>query len=304
MIKEAIEKRASYFKANSQTITSLGARRLLEEDLKLDKNSLDEYKSFINKKLEEVLLSPEVVEPRKVVKERPSKKSSLKKASVKDNSDDENEDSSQSESTSENEEDDEERIKLKKKPSQQRKTKDNVGLKKRKRSAESKVLSPARKKSAKPEIQNGTDAEDDNSSEDGSQSSAEATVKKKREMPTQVYGKHVEHLKSIIKSCGMSVAPTVYKRAKQVPESKRETFLLKELEEILRKEGLSSNPSEKEIKAVKRKKEKAKELEGIDTSNIITSSRRRTVEEVFIMEHAVSLQTRDETSFKALFIKD
>ncbi|KAK1287317.1 hypothetical protein QJS10_CPB19g01798 [Acorus calamus] len=63
MIKEAIEKRASYFKANSQTITSLGARRLLEEDLKLDKNSLDEYKSFINKKLEEVLLSPEVVEP-------------------------------------------------------------------------------------------------------------------------------------------------------------------------------------------------------------------------------------------------
>lgn len=32
---------------------------------------------------------------------------------------------------------------------------------------------------------------------------------------------------------------------KQAPESKRESFLIKELEDILRKEGLSTNPSEK-----------------------------------------------------------
>lgn len=42
-----------------------------------------------------------------------------------------------------------------------------------------------------------------------------------------------------------SVAPTVYKKAKQVPDNKREAFLAEELEGILKREGLPSNPSEK-----------------------------------------------------------
>ena len=42
-----------------------------------------------------------------------------------------------------------------------------------------------------------------------------------------------------------SVPPSIYKRVKQVPENKREAQLIKELEEILSKEGLSANPSEK-----------------------------------------------------------
>ena len=42
-----------------------------------------------------------------------------------------------------------------------------------------------------------------------------------------------------------SIPPSVYKRVKQAPESKREARLIKELEEILEREGLSTNPSEK-----------------------------------------------------------
>lgn len=37
----------------------------------------------------------------------------------------------------------------------------------------------------------------------------------------------------------------MYRRAKQVSESKREAYLIKELEQILKKEGLTTNPSEK-----------------------------------------------------------
>ena len=82
----------------------------------------------------------------------------------------------------------------------------------------------------------------------------------------------MEHLKSVIKSCGMryffylpfgskselcqawhsnisyffcSVPPVIYKKVKQVSENKREAQLIKELEDILSREGLSSNPSEK-----------------------------------------------------------
>ena len=43
----------------------------------------------------------------------------------------------------------------------------------------------------------------------------------------------------------ISVPPVIYKKVKQVPENKREGQLIKELEEILSREGLSSNPSEK-----------------------------------------------------------
>lgn len=42
-----------------------------------------------------------------------------------------------------------------------------------------------------------------------------------------------------------SVAPSIYKRAKQVSDDKREGFLIKELEKILSAEGLSTNPTEK-----------------------------------------------------------
>ncbi|VVB11636.1 unnamed protein product [Arabis nemorensis] len=55
-IRKALRKRASYIKANSEKITMALLRRLLEQDLKLEKHSLDSYllKKFINKELDEV----------------------------------------------------------------------------------------------------------------------------------------------------------------------------------------------------------------------------------------------------------
>ncbi|XBH84892.1 hypothetical protein VPH35_072954 [Triticum aestivum] len=59
MIKKAIDKRASYFRENSETLTLLGVRRTLEEDLKLERKALDAFKDFITKELDRVLQEPE-----------------------------------------------------------------------------------------------------------------------------------------------------------------------------------------------------------------------------------------------------
>lgn len=44
-----------------------------------------------------------------------------------------------------------------------------------------------------------------------------------------------------------SVPPVVYKKVKQVSENEREGFLVKELKDILSREGLSTDPSEKGV---------------------------------------------------------
>ncbi|PIA47344.1 hypothetical protein AQUCO_01400190v1 [Aquilegia coerulea] len=214
IIKKAVRKKASYFRTNSEKITLAGARRLLEEDLELDKHALDPYKKLVKEELDKVLQSSDDSEPASGVKNKKRKKVSC-------------EGSSETLDTI----DEEEEVKPKKKV-------------------------PSKQKIQKSETL-------------------------KSEASTQAYGKHVEHLKAVIKSCGMSVPPSVYKRAKQAPETKREACLIKELEEMLRKEGLSTNPSEKEIKAVKKQKQRTKELEGIDLSNIVSSSRRRSTSSFF-----------------------
>ncbi|XP_015572988.1 uncharacterized protein DDB_G0283697 isoform X1 [Ricinus communis] len=268
IIKKALSKRASYIKANSDKVTMAGLRRLLEEDLRLDKHALDPYKKFISAQLDEVLQSSEVSEPKKKSVKTNSQGKASKKMRTEESSDS---------SGKEMDTEDEDEVKPKKKIAPNKKMINSEGSKKRKRfEKETKVTSKKRVKPTEKVAEDSSDAEDSgNASEDGrSQSSAEKPVKKK-EAPTPVYGKRVEHLKSVIKSCGMSVPPVVYKKVKQVPENKREAQLIKELEEILSKEGLSSNPSEKEIKEVRKRKERAKELEGIDMSNIVSSSRRR-----------------------------
>ncbi|KAJ9167080.1 hypothetical protein P3X46_021757 [Hevea brasiliensis] len=266
-IKKALLKRASYIKVNSEKVTMAGLRRLLEEDLRLEKHALDPYKTLISKQLDEVLQSSEVPEPKKKNIKTKSQGKASKKMSSEGSSD-----SSDRESDEEDEE-----VNPKKKIGPKQKVLNSEGTKKRKRlEKESEVSGKKRIKPVETVAEDNSDAEDSgNASEDGhSQSSAEKPVKK-REASTPAYGKHVEHLKSVIKSCGMSVPPVVYKKVKQVPESKREAQLIKELEEILSRAGLSSNPSEKEIKEVRKRKARAKELEGIDTSNIVSSSRRR-----------------------------
>ncbi|KAL6842931.1 hypothetical protein ACP4OV_027244 [Aristida adscensionis] len=271
-IKEAIEKRASYFRKNSETLTLQGVRRTLEEDLKLEKKALDAFKNFITTELDKVLQEP-----------ANGTKKNIKKGSVKDSEQkmskgkgskrvcEDSDTSELNDSQSEMEGSDEDT-----RPRKKKAEKSKV-IKRQKKVADEKKLSTLKaKKVAKRNSDRNTDERGGSSAEeDNSRSSAEDDNKIKRQS-APAYGKQVEHLKSIIKSCGMSIPPNVYRRAKQAPENKREACLIKELEGILEKEGLSNSPSEKEIKAVKKRKERAKELEGIDMSNIITSSRRRT----------------------------
>ncbi|XP_072060987.1 uncharacterized protein [Arachis hypogaea] len=277
LIKKALRKRATYIRTNSEKVTMASLRRLLEEDLKLDKFALDAYKKFISQQLDEksllnvkVLNSSEVSKPssnaKKIVKKKGDTPVTKKLSSVEESSD-----------ASDNESD-EEVVKPRKEMVKKAKKQSTTEPKKRSGSMEEKNLpSKKRAKPAKDASEDSSDAEGSGGdSEDQSRSSREKLTKKK-EVSTPVYGKRVEHLKSVIKACGMSVPPSIYKKIKQAPENKRETQLIKELEEILSREGLSSDPSEKEIKEVRKKKERAKELEGIDLSNIVSSSRRRSV---------------------------
>ncbi|KAL3737350.1 hypothetical protein ACJRO7_026165 [Eucalyptus globulus] len=273
MINKAIKKRAAYFRANSEKVTMAGVRRLLEKDLKLEKHTLDPHKKFISEHLEEVLRSPEVSKSANTVKKKVAQES-LKKKTPKRVSPEGSSDSSDSEEEEDAEEDE---VKPRKKTVSRGRMQKAEGLKKRKAppAKENKVSKRIKPEEAASES-NGDSGDHGHDSEDGeSHSSAEQRTKKK-EVLTPTYGKDVDRLKSIIKSCGMSVPPSIYKKVKQVSEDKREAFLMKELEEILSREGLSTNPADKEIKEVKKRKERAKELEGIDTSNIVSSSRRRT----------------------------
>lgn len=269
-IKKAIWERAAHFRANSESITLAGVRRLLEEDLGLEKNTLDAFKKFIKNQIDEVLASSEAPKSSSV-KKSPEKKSKTAKRSG------ENSDSFSSRSKN---------IAEKVKSGKRSATKETVekfeGLKKRRKpSSEDNVPAKKQKEVSKELSNENSDGDTDKSdSEDGqSGSSAEIIPAKKKVVKgasaNAGYGKRVEHLKSIFKACGMSVAPSIYKRAKQVSDDKREGFLIKELEKILSAEGLSTNPTEKEIKDVKKKKETAKELEGIDLSNIVSNTRRR-----------------------------
>ncbi|KAG7594255.1 Histone chaperone domain CHZ [Arabidopsis thaliana x Arabidopsis arenosa] len=255
-IRRALRIRTSYIKANSETITIASLRRLLEEDLKLEKESLDPFKKFINKELDEVLQIPAAPKRsaesigknlKKKIKSTPSKKVSSEENSDLD-----------AEGDVDNEE-----VAVKKTMARKGKLSKPEMIGKRK-SENGKHVS-GRKKAKHTE----TDSENDSDAGDSEKSL------KTKETATDVYGKRVEHLKSVIKSCGMSVPPNIYKKAKQAPEEKREATLIEELEQILAKEGLSSDPSAIEIKEVKKRKGISKELEGIDTSNIVWNSRRK-----------------------------
>ncbi|EFH67554.1 predicted protein [Arabidopsis lyrata subsp. lyrata] len=256
-IRRALRERTSYIKANSETITIASLRRLLEEDLKLEKESLDPFKKFINKELDEVLQLPEA--PKRSTESIGKKlKKKVKSTLSKKVSSEENSNSDAEGAV------DDEGVAVKKTMARKGKLSKPEMMGKRK-SENGKHVS-GRKKAKHTE----TDSENDSDAGD-----SEKSLKQTKETATDVYGKRVEHLKSVIKSCGMSVPPNIYKKAKQAPEEKREVTLIEELEQILAKEGLSSDPSEKEIKEVKKRKGISKELEGIDTSNIVWSSRRK-----------------------------
>ncbi|KAF8650835.1 hypothetical protein HU200_063742 [Digitaria exilis] len=278
MIKEAIEKRAFYFRKNSETLTLQGVRRTLEEDLKLQKKSLDAYKNFITTELDKVLQEPANGTKKKSKKESPmDTDQKTSKGSKRGREDSEN--SGLNDSQSEMEDSDEDT-----RPTKKKAEKAKVIKKQKKVAVQKKQSTPKSKKVAKRDSDRSADEQGGNSAEeDNSHSSAEEDNKIKRQQ-TPTYGRQVEHLKSIIKSCGM----TYYLTLDLLYEFM--DFGMRNFANIswwfckvfkMNYVGLFS-PSltfflmlYAEIKAVKKRKERAKELEGIDMSNIITSSRRR-----------------------------
>ncbi|XP_010500159.1 PREDICTED: eukaryotic translation initiation factor 5B-like isoform X2 [Camelina sativa] len=267
-IRRVLRERTSYIKANVEKITMGSLRRLLEEDLKLEKLSLDPFKKFINSELDEVLAIP-AAPKRSTESSGKDLRENVKRTQSEEVSSEENFDSdaeTESEGDVESEGDAEtesEEVAVKKTMPRKRRLSKPEMMGKRKSENGKHVSGRKRAKHTETDSETESDAGD-----------SEKPFKTK-EIATTVYGKRVEHLKSVIKSCGMRVPPSIYKKAKQAPEEKREATLIKELEQILAKEGLSSDPSEKEIKEVKNRKTISKELEGLDTSNIVSSSRRR-----------------------------
>lgn len=177
-------------------ITMAGVRRLLEEDLELDKKTLDPMKKFINEQLDEVskkmyfevlrgshavyltyhLICQQVLNSKSAsgVTKKSSVNSKSKKTSKKINT----EESSASSASESDEIEDE--VKLKKKVVPKGKVQKSEGLKKRKAPVkETKVSNKKQKRLTKTKSEENSDAEDgENVSEDSqSQSAAEKPVK-------------------------------------------------------------------------------------------------------------------------------
>ncbi|KAG9142646.1 hypothetical protein Leryth_023066 [Lithospermum erythrorhizon] len=251
-IRKAVWDRASHIRDNSETITMISLRRLLEEDMALPTCSLDPFKSFIRSQIDEILEPSKVSKPTPITKK--AKTPSLKNISE-----------TKSSSTHD-------KIKSRKREvgSGGNNDKPHAVNKRKEPQKETKIPNKKQKKPGKSPSDEGADNMDVDS--DLHSESSDGKNVKAKQVSTPAYGKRVENLKSIIKACGLGIAPSVYKRAKQVSDEEREAFVIKELKGILSREGLSANPTEKEIKEVKRRKDKEKELEGIDLSNIVTSS--------------------------------
>ncbi|GLJ11755.1 hypothetical protein SUGI_0176180 [Cryptomeria japonica] len=336
VIKEAVLKRASYLRAEIESISLGSFRRLLEQDLRLETKALDVHKTLISKLVDELLTSPSN-EPDNV--KEMNKKSQKKKLSkgkkigseedeVKYTRSDTMEDSLESTEISRDDglELNKETLKASKSKKIRKKDLGIATLKGRKRKLDPEnehkksVKKPKKKKSVedtdteplKSETTRRKEEEDsvdeieepvkNKASEDSDSASSDNEEEKSKMKKTSnavVHGEQVQNLKKIIRSCGMTVPPTVYKKAKQQPDSKREAYLLQELIAILKKEGLSTNPTDKEIKAVVKRKEKAKDLEGIDMTNIISDSRRRRATSNFLIpppQYKVSNEDDEDSS--------
>lgn len=282
LLASAVSSRASHIKNESETITLANVRRLLETDLGLEKCALDAHKSMIRQLVDEVLFSTvknEAQEEEKafvngdksvhdldeVAKEtlysEGLKKGSRKKAREEDGSANQLEEKNSGDSQGEDSHMEAPKKKKKKKQKNEKKEK-----------ACSKEASED-EGGSHPEVLEGSDVSEEK--------------KPKKALPKiasvkSAQDKKVEHLKKTIKACGLGIPPSIYKKAKQLPDDKHDSFLIKELEGILNRQGLSSNPTEKEIKAAKRRIAREKDLEGIDTTNIIMEPRgRRSTSQLF-----------------------
>lgn len=309
LLESAVSSRASHIKRESQSITMANVRRLLENDLGLKTSTLDPHKGFIRKLVDQVLLSSdygeaeEGEEDEKVVSEEMPKKPSgskrLKKSAGKKVK---KENGSAEDLEDLQEEDVQEAPKKKQKKEKETKASskeedENGGGNNAEVSEEDlQVEAPKKKKKQskgenKEESSHSKEMDEDVSrshvemSEEDSDVSEVKAAKKvfpKAASLKPVQNKKIEHVKKIIKACGLSIPPQIYKRMKQLSDEKQDKFLMEELEAILSRQGLSLNPSDKEIKRVKQKLAREKDMEGMDTTNIILEPRgRRATSQLF-----------------------
>ncbi|EFJ38191.1 hypothetical protein SELMODRAFT_403074 [Selaginella moellendorffii] len=261
VIRDALAKRSSYLKTDSRNMKLERVRRLLEEDLGLQNFALDTKKELVKSLLDEVLNTSDVtkeeehsasevealetetgtaaeVNEEKKRKLQSAEKSRKKKRLVK-----------KLEETDESEREDSEENKPRKRKSGKKKAivKDSEDEDEDERKSSNPKSSKDEVHAKKPEETEAEDTKEYNT--DSDESPAKKTPKKKAAKAPEskpVVSKVVEQLKQMIKASGINIPPSVYKRVKQVPESKRESSLIKELESILQKEGLNRNSSEKE----------------------------------------------------------
>ncbi|KAI5080881.1 hypothetical protein GOP47_0004064 [Adiantum capillus-veneris] len=301
LLQSAVSSRASHIRKEAETITMANVRRLLESDLGLEKSALDVHKVFIRQLVDEVLLSSENAEGQEeeatVSEEAPKrkKKSSGKKVTEGKRShgqtEDDYEDPQENNHVEAPKKKKQKKEKVKKEQSHSKEEDEDGGGSQVELSEEGANQEAPKAKGQKSKAER--DEEITEAGEDGggsqSEMSEESDISAKKSKAASkttsvkpVQNRKIEHLKKIIKACGLTIPPQIYKRVKQQPEEKHDKFLIKELEDILSRNGLSSDPSEKEIKAAKRKIAREKDMEGIDTTNIILEPRgRRATSQLF-----------------------
>ncbi|GLT47096.1 hypothetical protein SLA2020_208150 [Shorea laevis] len=162
-IKEVIRKRASYIVANLDKVTVAGVFQLLEEDMNLDKHTLDTYKKFISKQLAKVLKSHEVSDPASEVKKKLRKdfqSTASRNSGIKESTNSSESERSEEDEDRKEEEEEEERSEREVVPKGM--NKNSVGLKKRERpQKETKALSKKRIKAAEKVSEHGSNAEEE-----------------------------------------------------------------------------------------------------------------------------------------------
>lgn len=85
---------------------------------------------------------------------------------------------------------------------------------------------------------------------------------------SQHVSRRLQRLKESLRTAGIVVPPVVYKKA-----AGDEGKLCEMLKQMLEDEGLSEKSKREELKQVKDRKDTEKDLEGIDTANIVSDSR-------------------------------
>ncbi|CAM6100994.1 unnamed protein product [Calypogeia fissa] len=243
-IRLALSRRAAELKSKAETLTVTNVRHLLEEDLGLERDGLKVHKQFIRTLVDELLGAPSV-EPN--IDQLKGKRGTEEEAPVNSTG----------------------------KP-KSKEGKPSIG----KKSALGETIEDSE------ENLQGNGEVSDSVSEERRPNKLKKRKKKDNEVKTKPvvvktstevkrpFSAKVERLREILKIVGIGVSPIVYKKAKQAPEHERDQVLIKELENRLAQEGLSSNPSEKEMKRVKARLEKKRDLDGIEHSNIVSESRR------------------------------